>query len=429
MKRAYWALIIMFLVLGLNTLALALASESSEVLVSTDKDVYAIGETVEITVSMDPRIRCLCFEHEWEVRVERIENNGVVEKWCWKWKARANESGFRGKTIYWTPSEVGRYKVIAKLVTHNASASKMIEVIAGRRETVEYIYRTDEYDLKIIVPRYLVLSTPQQKVSNYIEVFLLKKVGTLSGLLTVSLERGIKVIISIPPTTPLWVFLDVDLNILGIPLYDLFQLKWPIPIPPLNLEEGDIGLYTSLIPAKTAEVQLEALPVGERHRICSYNLYVNIKPEYLATLGQLPVDRTGEVKGSISEEAESYKELYESLLRRYDVLREKYDALEDENRALKSKISILEGIVSQLRGEVSSLKNQVASLQQSLSHTEEALNEAKSKLMVTENELAWWRMFTLVVGIVAFVVGLITMHLIIKTRSAMPTTRLPSSAQ
>jgi len=260
MKGACWVLIIiiMFLVLDLSTLVLTLADEFSEVLVSTDKDVYTIGETVEITVSMDPCIRCLCFEHEWEVRVERIENNGVVEKWCWKWKARANESGFRGKTIYWTPSEVGRYKVIARLVTHNASASKVIEVIAGR---------------------------------------------------------------------------------------------------------------------------------------------------------------------------EGYKELYENLLRRYDVLREKYDALEDENRALKSKISILEGIVSQLRGEVSSLKNQVASLQQSLSHAEEALNEAKSKLTVTENELAWWRMFTLIVGIVAFVVGLITMHLIIKTRSAMPTARLPPSAQ
>jgi len=55
MKRAYWVLIAtMFLVLGLDTLALALASESSEVVVSTDKDVYAIGENVISTVSMDP---------------------------------------------------------------------------------------------------------------------------------------------------------------------------------------------------------------------------------------------------------------------------------------------------------------------------------------------------------------------------------------
>ena len=413
-KWYWWIIVLSIITLQVQEMVSAGENDLSEVMITTDKDTYVIGETVEIRVSMHPNITCLCLEHEWEVVVVRVNDSSVndssvVERW--NWRALANESGFRDKILYWTPSEVGEYKIVATLVTHNASASKVIEVIGGRAEVEEYVYRTDDYDLKIVVPRYLVLSTPQNRTPNRIDVFLLKKTEALSGYLGVSLEGGVKVIIEIPPTTPLWVFLDVDLTVLGIQLPDRFQLKWPIPLPLLDLEEGYTGVYTSLIPVKPAKIQLETIPVGEWRRIGSYNLYVNIDPEYLATLGQLPADKTGAVVASTSEEVEDYKELYESLLQEYNVLKGKCDALEDENKALKSKISDLEGTISRLREEVSSLKNQVASLQQALSQTEEALNEAKNKLTIAENELAWWRMFTLIVGTLAFAAGLAIIHI------------------
>jgi len=407
--------------LSLNTLTLAFASESSEIIVSTDKDVYTVGETVEIKIFMDPHITCFCLEHEWGVIVTKLNGNIIVKRWYWK--APAGEAGFRGKTIYWTPSEAGKYEIIAELITHNASASKVIEVVVKREEaveyveTVEYIYRTDEFDLKIIVPKYLTLSLPQQRIPNPIELFILKKVETLSGFLTISPEAGIKVMVSIiPPTVSLYVFLDVDVDVLGTPLTDLFTLMWPISIPPLNLEEGDIGMYASLIPVDVAKTQLEALPVGEWHRIGTYHLYVDIKPEYLMTLGQPPTDKTDAVKGFVSEETKNYKELYENLLQKYNSLREKYNTLKDENRMLKDKVSDLEGIIGQLRGEVSSLKSQVASLEQALSQAEETLKETKDKLVVAENELTQWRMLTLIVGLAAFVAGLVTTRLITKIR-------------
>lgn len=53
---------------------------SWEVVVTTDKNTYAVGETVEIRVTMPPSIRCLCYEHEWEVVVVRVRDGSVAEE-------------------------------------------------------------------------------------------------------------------------------------------------------------------------------------------------------------------------------------------------------------------------------------------------------------------------------------------------------------
>ena len=142
---------------------------------------------------------------------------------------------------------------------------------------------------------------------------------------------------------------------------DLFQLKWPIPLPPLDLEEGYTGIYTSLIPVKPAKIQLETVPVGEWHQIGSYNLYVNVEPGYISMLGSLPASKTGSVEGSVSEklvpeETEDYKELYEDLLKEYNALKEKYDTLEDENSALRSEVSDLKRTINELREKVTTFE-------------------------------------------------------------------------
>ena len=425
-KKCTYLIPILMLFVSLSILLPAHSTSSSGIIIiETDKDAYTIDETVKIVVSMPAS--CLCLEHEWEVKIIRISDGSVVKRWYWR--ASGGQLGFRNKTLYWSPSEGGKYKIVATLITHDATASKEIEVIgpgyyyAGEIE--EYIYSTNDFDLKIEVPKYLRLSTPSHRVPNSINVYLQKKTPTLSGLLNISLEGGIKVMVSVPLAISLWVFVDVDIDIPGMWLPDVFQLKWPILLEAFYLERGEPGVYASLIPKGTEKVYLETLSTGKWYRISSYDLYINVEAEYFATLGyNLPAEETGAVECTTLEETiRNYKELYENLLKEYTILKENYTALKNENYMLKRKISDLEGTINQLQTESSSLKDEISSLQQTLLQKEKYLNEIKNKLTVTEDKLSQWRILALVIGVIMFIVGLILSQPIMKVFKRETTSR------
>ena len=416
-RRIYLILILVFLI-SLSILSPVHTNSSPGIVtIKTDKDIYTAGETVKIVVSIDPNFFCLCSEHKWEVKIIRISDGSVVKRWYWK---ASSEPGFRSKTLYWSPSEGGKYKIVATLITHNVTASKEIEVIgpgyyyAGEIE--EYIYSTNDFDLKIEVPKYLRLSTPLYRVPNSINVYLRKRTLTLSGLLTITLEGGVKVMVSVPFTVSLWVFVDVDIDAPGMWQPDVFQLKWPILLKAFNLERGEPGAYVSLIPKKTEDIYLETLSTGKWYKVCSYDLYVNVEAEYFATLGyNLPAEETGAVECTILEEPlRNYKELYENLMKEYTVLKENYTALKNENYMLKERVSDLEETINELRAENSLLKDKISSLQQTLHQKESYLNVLKDKLVLLEAELSQWRMLVPIIGVIMFAVGFIVSQSVIK---------------
>jgi hypothetical protein len=141
----------------------------------------------------------------------------------------------------------------------------------------------NDLELKVAVPSYINLSTPYDKKPARLDIYL-KTNKALSGFFSIDVEAGIGV--SLPALRP-FLFLDIDVTLLGLFCPDVFRFQWPIsgiPLQVMNLERGDIGVYALAVPVKEAVVNLENLKVGEWYHIGSYDLYV-VGEERLMALG------------------------------------------------------------------------------------------------------------------------------------------------
>lgn len=165
-------------------------------------------------------------------------------------------------------------KPIIQTSQMNITETEFSEINATIGSLVQaLIYETDDFDLKVTVPSYVNASTPDDKNPARLNIYLKKK-EALSGLFSIDVESGIKVRL---PEFALYLFVDIDLTILGRWKPDLFHPEWPIfgiHADLMSLESGDIGVYASVVPIKAAEGGLQNLTMGEWSHIGSYDLYV-----------------------------------------------------------------------------------------------------------------------------------------------------------
>jgi hypothetical protein len=168
-------------------------------------------------------------------------------------------------------------------ITHTSTTTTITTTITPVNLTTTFVYKADAFELKLAVPTYLNLATPDSKKPSTVDIYL-KKDYPLSGFFNIELEFGVKVKL---PTPTLYIFSDVDMVISNSKITDVYQLEWPIygiPTQAISLESGDVGVYALAIPVKEAKGNLEDLPVGEWIHVGSYNLYV-VEESNLMALG------------------------------------------------------------------------------------------------------------------------------------------------
>ena len=152
-----------------------------------------------------------------------------------------------------------------------------------------YLYQADEYDLKVVVPDYLTLSTPNSKKPQPIDVYMKRKgagqpLGVPDSLFEVGIEVGLKAKL---PTASLRVFLDVDLKIpfLKVDAPDAFELEYPVAGLTLNasgLKAGEVGVYAYAVPTMEPAGDFYSLPLGAWSHVGSYDAYAFEEPSAAA---------------------------------------------------------------------------------------------------------------------------------------------------
>lgn len=157
---------------------------------------------------------------------------------------------------------------------------------------VPFLYRADEFDLKVVVPNRLTLSTPDDKKAYPVDIYIKKKqdVGSLGFFdrfeISVTLEVGVNVRLSLLTGVSCHVFFDTDLVIFGEKRPDVISLEWPIPgcfWGTGGLEAGDLGVSAFAIPVTPPQGDLSSLPLGTWSYVGSYNMYV-VRPYSLDVL-------------------------------------------------------------------------------------------------------------------------------------------------
>ena len=136
----------------------------------------------------------------------------------------------------------------------------------------------ENLEIAVLAPEYLSMSTFENRVPNPVEVYV-KRMGS-AGRLKVDIEVGIKIRI---PSLSLHVFVDVDLEILGIDRPDFYEFEWqiyPTPGAPTmtlaDLEEGHVGVIAYGVPSKELGEDIEITALAEKTWVCvgSENIYV-----------------------------------------------------------------------------------------------------------------------------------------------------------
>lgn len=156
---------------------------------------------------------------------------------------------------------------------------------------VPFLYRADEFDLKVVVPNRLTLSTPDNKKAYRVDIYIKKKQDVESlGLfdlldISVTLEVGVNVRISLLTGVSCHVFFDIDLVVFGDKCPDVICLEWPIPclFGAGGLEAGDLGVYAFAVPVRLPEGDFSTLPLGTWNYLGSYDMYL-VRPYSLDVL-------------------------------------------------------------------------------------------------------------------------------------------------
>lgn len=187
----------------------------------------------------------------------------------------------KGYWIYMEKSDILTVRGI-----YSAEEGIVTEVEGPLPGTKAFIYTTEEYQISVIVPTCLEVSTPDNKSKSEIYVYL-KPLVSLSGSFSVDIEFGVKVKF---PVFGIYLFTDVDASIFGVFKPDIIQMEWlvyGVPLQYIDLEEGDVGLYSISIPTKSGIVSLESLTVGDWNYIAAYDIYTVMEP-IAVSLGLTP---------------------------------------------------------------------------------------------------------------------------------------------
>jgi len=150
----------------------------------------------------------------------------------------------------------------------------------------DFTYVAEGFELRIIAPNEMTLSTPDKKRPQPVHLYM-KRNGTIppigqpANLFEASVEVGVSINLKLTGIS-LSIFLDVDIELFGTRRPDVFCLEWPIwGVPSLGMpslgtevEGGDVGVYSYAVPVKPSETEFDTLSVGEWNHINSYNVYV-----------------------------------------------------------------------------------------------------------------------------------------------------------
>ena len=143
--------------------------------------------------------------------------------------------------------------------------------------SLSYTREIGNLTLVVSVPEMIPVSATGLRKAVKVDVFISKS-GELSGIPDVDLEAGVST--SIPSKT-INLFLDIDVTLLNNLFPDVFRFKWPIsglPLSKLDVEKGDVGLYTVLIPIREERINLLDIPENTLIHVGSYELYVIAQP-------------------------------------------------------------------------------------------------------------------------------------------------------
>jgi uncharacterized membrane-anchored protein YhcB (DUF1043 family) len=264
-----------------------------------------------------------------------------------------------------------------------------------------FTYKTANFEINVTVPRYITLSTPNNKRPAKLDIYL-KTIRALNGLFRVDAECGIGIGIEVLPSVNLYIFVDIDVSLLGYLLADIFRFQWPIygvPSSALNLENGDVGVYALAVPVKEAVVDLESFEVGKWYHIGSYNIYV-VAEEKLVTLC-LPIGNIiiGEVKsletpGETVIAKEEWQK-YEELKRNYDQLQSNYERLRRDYDNLASLYQSLQSSYRQLQSDYNALKSELEQIKRDYDNLLASYQSLQNSQKRLESELTTWRLASL----------------------------------
>jgi len=149
--------------------------------------------------------------------------------------------------------------------------------------------RVEDVEIKIVGPNYLQPSTAD-RIPNTLDVYA-RRAGS-GGLLKVDIEIGIKIRF---PGPLIYVFMDVDVEILGTKRFDVLRPEWLVKrksdgdsaLASLyqeyaeGVEEGYVGINAFVIPSESLQegVEVESLPEEGWGHIGSENIFVVRDPQ------------------------------------------------------------------------------------------------------------------------------------------------------
>lgn len=287
-------------------------------------------------------------------------------------------------------SSGGLYAVQALSATTDQSASvgSAADVHPAIVPLDEYIYRTSDYEIKITIPRYINLSNFTERQPAALDLYMrkLNPAATL-GLFDIDVEAGIMTRVSVPFGVSVHLFVDVDVNVSGSSLYDIFAFKWPIsgiPLGMMSLANGSVGVYPAIVPLKEAEGDLGQLTMDEWTHVGAYKLSVLQEPFTILSLspGDVTIGPPSQVEESVDWKAE-----YEKLLGTYTQLQEDYGNLTLSLQALNQTLAETVAQVKSLQEQLSEAQTVLQASMAEKTAIRATLDQAQAELNTTRTEL------------------------------------------
>jgi hypothetical protein len=171
-----------------------------------------------------------------------------------------------------------------------------------------------------------------------------------------------------------------------------------MPIKDMNIENGEIGVYSIVIPSKNNEGELVSLSVGEWNHVASYDLYVTMEPKITAmgvTTDDLTIGSVRELEKIENEQEYELEEPAQTELESLeDYYRELYEDTQKKYNSLLLNLTRLQEDFVEIMGEYNSVKSELKkinldynSLLQNYTKLQENLEEANLELSVNQQEL------------------------------------------
>jgi len=205
--------------------------------------------------------------------------------------------------------------------------------------------------------------------------------------------------------------------------------------------EESKGYLTSLILGKTVYLDVDDVSVMDRYNRLVCVVYVRYNSTHILNVNLLLVikgyaklsDYPNEFspsewglyayypeeleKGDVKLMMEKYlelKEAYENLTANYSRLLEEYETLKEDYHYLDMSYSKLESAYGTLKEENSKLKTEISELEENINQLKDEISKLKAEIETLKSESMKWQAISVITGVVAFIAGMATMHLINK---------------